>query len=163
MILAPARVKALADRMRSLPDDVLAEIFIDRLLSAEAEEGDGEPARPAPQDDRPKEYVSRSAQIDRLVAFLTVKPGSPMRKIMTHLGLKRQGAHYVVDRAMEDGRIERRGRYNGTKYYVATAKPQADKPSCLITEQKIDGAHKQRLVQVERRRPFGGSAQEKTA
>ncbi len=156
MILSPARVQALAERCRSLPDEVLAEIFIDRVLRAEADSnlGNEDSAESAAQDGEPTLYVKRGARIDRLVAFLTIKPGSPMRKIMVHLGLKRTGAHYVVDRAIEEGRIERRGTYNSTKYYVATPKPANDKPSCLLTEQVIDGEHKQRLVRVEHRRPL---------
>jgi hypothetical protein len=156
VILTPARVQALAARCRSLPDEVLAEIFIDRLLRAEIDEED-EDASDAPEppaDGDAIEYVKRSVRIDRLVAFLTVKPGSPMRKIMAHLGLKRAGAHYVVDRAIEVGRIERRGTYNSTKYYALPPQSADDKPSVLLTEQHIDGQNVQRLVRVERR-PIG--------
>ncbi len=161
MILTAARVKALAIRCRSLPDDVLAELFIDHLLRADGDDEENAEAPELPAEPGAIEYVKRGARIDRLVAFLTIKPGSPMRKIMTHLGLKRAGAHYVVDRAIEEGRIERRGTYNSTKYYVAAPKPENDKPSCMLVEQKIDGEHQQRLVRVEHRRPLMRTAQEK--
>lgn len=152
MILTAAQVKMIAERGRALPDDVLAPLVLDAVLGASAQKQAPPVDEPDTQKPPPRTYGTLDGHVDQLVAFLTVRPGSPMRKIMVHLGLSRARAGEVVTQAMEYGRVERRGVYNSTKYHVATPKPVDPKPSCLLTEQVVNGEHKQRLVHVERRK-----------
>lgn len=158
MILNNEQVKLIADRGRALPDAVLAPLVLSLVLGAAAVPAQPQqPTEPAPRRKGRGFVGAPGRRVDALVEYVTAHPGASFFSILNHLGYIRSLAQNAVARALQDGRVERRGdERDGRKRYVyhprSVDAPPAEPPAVLLTEQRFDGANHQKLVRVERRR-----------
>lgn len=120
MILTPAQMKSIADKGRALPDEILAPLVLDVVLGSAPTS-----TETAPRAGETRAYVKMADRIDGLIAFLNANPGSPMRSIAPALGIARSHACIVVRQALKAGRVEARGVFNHTRYFVPQTKPAA--------------------------------------
>jgi hypothetical protein len=165
MILTDDQVKTIADKGRELPDAILAPLVIAAVLSmldpqtpARAIDVPATPTKPDAPAKPPTARVFRKTvqAVQDVVGYVTANPGARMAAITNHIGRERSWTRKLVDRAMKDGLIERRGDSRLPAYFPASAAPaEPQQPSVLLTEQRIDGENKQRLVRVERRQGVG--------
>jgi hypothetical protein len=162
MILNETQVKLIADRGRALPDSVLAPLVLSLVLGEVASPTDATPDTEKPER---APYIGTKRRSDQVVEFLKFHPGSGMVNIYRGIGCHRNVARAATNCAIRDRRVIRKGSGQHTKYYAAAA-PQgiaepletaSSKPEVLLTEQRIDGENKQRLVKIERRKGIAKS------
>jgi hypothetical protein len=165
MILNDTQVHLIAEHGRRLSDAVLAPLVLQAVLGMLGPQPTVEPpTATAPLVDTPSEPIADAApqrrrgpgkrtqaSLDAAVVFVTSNPGCSMQQIYTHLGCERTWARKIVAQALQDGRIERHGLHQDTRYYPVAVDAEP-KPAVLLTEQRIDGSNQQKLVRVERRR-----------
>jgi hypothetical protein len=157
MILNDSHVKTIADKGRQLPDSVLAPLVISAVLGMAADEqrATAEAVEaPAPKNRKIRNGRAKSTRhVDAVVAYVSSSPGSGISTIIRHVNYSATYIKMGIAMAIQDGRLERRGEGRSTLYYPIQPTDSAEAPpAVLLTEQRIDGENKQRLVRVERRR-----------
>lgn len=159
MILNDTQVKRIADRGRALPDALLAPLVLEIVL------GRGLPVAPHASVEKlstaapePRATLERSEHISAamrqaaVLEHLKTHPGDRIVDIQRALGCHRNIVRKAIEKLTQDGTVERRNVNGRWRCYLVAAVAHSTQSEVLLTEQRIDGENKQRLVRVERRK-----------
>jgi predicted DNA-binding transcriptional regulator len=159
MILNDTQVKRIADLGRTLPDSLLAPLVLEIVLgcglpvATHAVVEEPQTAAPEPRATFERsEQVSAAMRQAAVVHHLKANPGDRIVDIQRALGCHRDIVRKAIEKLTQDGTVERRNVNGRWRYYLLAAIAPALQPEVLLTEQRIDGENKQRLVRVERRK-----------